>query len=162
MQACGISLLRLARPVILVSIVGAAATAYEVIVALPDANQTFREIAFGLVKEQVETKIKPRVFFHELPNRVIYVQRPGGAAVGGTCAADTTQAEQTTVYFASEGRIVVDREKSLVLLRPHGGRAIRPSAASPKLTMTATSRRPRSGWTRRSSSRRRRREARPK
>src|SRR4029079_4484420 len=44
MQACGISLLRLARPVLLVAGLGTLASAYETIVALPDANQTFREI----------------------------------------------------------------------------------------------------------------------
>ena len=40
MQACGVSLLRLLRPMALVAVVGTAATAYEMIVALPNANQT--------------------------------------------------------------------------------------------------------------------------
>ena len=44
MQACGVSLMRLLRPVALIALLGTAATAYEIIVALPDANQTFREI----------------------------------------------------------------------------------------------------------------------
>ena len=44
MQACGVSLMRLARPVLLVAGLGTIATAYETIVALPDANQTYREI----------------------------------------------------------------------------------------------------------------------
>ncbi len=35
MQACGVSLMRLARPVLLVAGLGTAATAYETIVALP-------------------------------------------------------------------------------------------------------------------------------
>src|SRR5436190_2494774 len=68
MQACGVSLMRLFRPIALVATLGTAATAYEVIVALPDANQTFRTIAFGLVKEKVENNVKPHVFFDEFPN----------------------------------------------------------------------------------------------
>ena len=118
MQACGVSLLRLARPVILIALVGTAATAYEVIVALPDANQTFREIALGLVKEQAETQVKPRVFFEQFPDHVIYVQDV--LTAGGwrdVFVSDTTKADQTTVYFAKEGRIQVDRENRRVFLQ---------------------------------------------
>ncbi len=117
MQACGVSLMRLFRPIALVALLGTVATAYEVIIALPDANQTFRTIAFGLVKEKVENNVKPRVFFEEFPNQVIYVQdvRPGGGW-RDVFLADTTRADYTTVYFAREGRIVVDREKRLVHL----------------------------------------------
>ena len=118
MQACGVSLVRLARPVILIALVGTAATAYEVIVALPDANQTFREIALGLVKEQAETQVKPRVFFEQFPDHVIYVQdvQPG-RGWRDVFVSDTTQGDQTTVYFAREGRIQVDRENRRVFLQ---------------------------------------------
>src|SRR6476620_8929668 len=44
LQACGISVFRIFRPIALLAAVAAAATAYETIVALPDANQTFRKI----------------------------------------------------------------------------------------------------------------------
>jgi LPS export ABC transporter permease LptF/LPS export ABC transporter permease LptG len=133
MQACGVSLMRLARPVILVSVLGAAATAHQVIVALPDANQTFREIAFGLVREQVEDRIKPRVFFHQLPNRVIYVndvKNDGGWR--DVLLADTTQPGLTTVYFAREGRIVIDRQKQLVHLRLMDGTSHTTSSSKPE------------------------------
>ena len=42
MQACGVSLMRLARPLLIVAGLGTMATAYETIVALPDANQSYR------------------------------------------------------------------------------------------------------------------------
>jgi LPS export ABC transporter permease LptG/LPS export ABC transporter permease LptF len=117
MQACGVSLIRLARPVIFVAAVGTLGTAYSVIVALPDANQTFREIAFGLVREQIETKIKPRIFFEELKDRVIYVQDlPPGGGWREVFLADTSRAGHTTVYFAREGRIQLDRKERLVHL----------------------------------------------
>src|SRR6188474_82195 len=74
MQACGVSLMRLARPVLLVAGLGTAATAYETIVALPDANQTFREIVFVLLATRVESNVKPRVFFQEFQDKVIYVR----------------------------------------------------------------------------------------
>ena len=42
MQACGVSLMRLLRPVAIIALLGTAATAYEIIVALPGSNQAFR------------------------------------------------------------------------------------------------------------------------
>src|ERR1017187_9896952 len=44
LQACGVSLFRLLRPIVLLATLGTAATAYETIVAPPNANQTFREL----------------------------------------------------------------------------------------------------------------------
>ena len=55
-------------------LVATAATAYEIIVALPDANQTFREITFNVVASRVESDVKPSVFFEDFPNRCIYVR----------------------------------------------------------------------------------------
>jgi LPS export ABC transporter permease LptG len=97
LQACGISLTRLLRPVGLIAIVGTAATTYEMIVALPNANQEF---------------------FEEFPERIVYVRDavPGGGW-RDVFLADSTHANQTDVYFAKEGRLVVDRDKQTVQLQ---------------------------------------------
>ena len=122
LQACGISVFRLSRPIVLLAVVGCAATAYETLVATPDANQTFREILFNVVASRAENDIKPRVFFQEFPNRVLYVRdTPPGGDWKGVFVADSTKADQTTVYFAQSGRLVVDRAKRTVqLLLEHG------------------------------------------
>jgi len=80
MQACGVSLYRLLLPLAVIAIIAVAGDAYEMIVALPDANQTFREIAFNVVASRAESNVKPRVFFDDFPNRVIYARDvvPGG------------------------------------------------------------------------------------
>lgn len=117
MQACGVSLMRIARPVLLVSALGTAATAYETIVALPDANQTYREIVYVLLASRVESTVKPRVFFQDFPDRAIYVREiPPEGNWRDVFLADTSNPAQTTVYFAREGRIRLDREKRLVQL----------------------------------------------
>src|SRR6478752_2378268 len=59
MQACGVSLYRLIRPVALIAVMATAADAYEIIVALPDANQTYREITFNVVANLAESSVKP-------------------------------------------------------------------------------------------------------
>jgi LPS export ABC transporter permease LptF len=117
MQACGISLLRLARPVLLISVLGTAATAYQTIVALPNANQTFREIVFVEMAQRIENNIKPRVFFQDFSPKVLYVlDVPPEGGWRSVFLADTTNQGETTVYFAKEGRIHLDREKKLVQL----------------------------------------------
>jgi LPS export ABC transporter permease LptG/LPS export ABC transporter permease LptF len=121
MQACGVSFVRLLRPVVLVAVVGTAATAYEIIVALPAANLKFREIAYSVVAEQVEHDIKPQVFFQNFPNHVIKV---GDVMPGGrwrdVFVAETENAT-TRVYLAREGRVALDRERRLVQLQLTNG-----------------------------------------
>jgi LPS export ABC transporter permease LptG/LPS export ABC transporter permease LptF len=115
LQACGISLFRVFRPIVLLAVVCAAATAYETIVALPAANQTYREIVFSVIASWADNDIKPRVFFQGFPNRVIYARdvQPGGGW-RDVFLADDTQPDQATVYLAERGRLIIDRDKRKV------------------------------------------------
>jgi len=117
LQACGVSLVRLLRPVVLVAAFGTAATAYETIVALPDANLKFREIAYGVVADQLEHDVKPQVFFQNFPDHMIYIRDlvPGGGWRDVMVAA--TEGTTTRVYLAREGRVALDRERRLVQLQ---------------------------------------------
>jgi len=117
LQACGVSIFRVLRPIALVAVLATAATAYETIVALPDANQSFREITFDIVASGAESDIKPRVFFTSFPNRVLYV-RDIQPATGwrDVFLADATQPDRTMVYVARQGRLVIDRTKKTVEL----------------------------------------------
>src|SRR5262245_2711360 len=117
MQACGVSLMRLARPVLLVAGLGTVATAYETIVALPDANQSYREIVYVVMATRVESKVSPRVFFQDFPDKVIYVRElPPEGGWRDVFVADTARPNETTVYFARQGRIRLDEKKKLVQL----------------------------------------------
>ena len=121
MHACGVSLFRLLRPVALLALLACAATAYETIVALPGANQTFREITFGVVATSAERDVKAGVFFDKFPDRVLYVRdQPAGGGWRDVFLAET-RADRTTVYFAKEGRLLIDREKRLVQLQLMNG-----------------------------------------
>src|SRR5262245_51981591 len=117
LQACGVSAFRVLRPIAVLAVLGTAATTYETIVALPDANQTFREITFNIVASSAETDIKPRVFFTNFPSRILCVRhiKPGVGWLD-VFFADDTKADQTTVYFARSGRLLIDRQKRTVQL----------------------------------------------
>src|SRR5882757_7964676 len=131
LQACGVSPFRLLRPVALVALVATAAAAHQIIVALPDANQTFREITFNVIANRAESNVKPRVFYSEFPNRTIYARDviPGGWR--DVFLADTSQPNETTVYLAKEGRLLVDRAKGSVALELTSGTYHTMSATKP-------------------------------
>ena len=117
LQACGVSLFRLLRPIGLLAVLATSATAYETIVALPDNNQTFREITFGLVADKLEKSVKPGVFFTDFPNRVIYVRDlPPEGGWRDVFMADTSSGDRTLLYVAREGRVQVDRQNRTVTL----------------------------------------------
>ena len=65
LQACGVSLYRMLYPLALLSIAAGLSTFYILAVALPDANQAFREMLFRAVASRAEGDVKPRVFDDE-------------------------------------------------------------------------------------------------
>jgi LPS export ABC transporter permease LptG/LPS export ABC transporter permease LptF len=117
LQACGVSLFRVLRPIIVLALAACAVTAYVMIIALPNANQTFRQITFNIIASKAESDIKPRVFFSQFPNRVLFVRdvEPAGGW-RDVFLADDTRPGETTVYFARVGRLQVDRVKKTVEL----------------------------------------------
>ncbi len=118
MQACGVSLTTVLRPVLFLAVAGWAASQWVLIVAVPWGNQTFREIAWNVIAAKVESDVKPRVFFEEFPNLVLYAQdvRPEVGGWSEVFAADSSRPGQPTVFLARHGRMVVDRTARTVEL----------------------------------------------
>ena len=115
LQACGVSLYRLFRPVALVAVTSCLATAYVYMVLIPVGNQTFREITFNIVASSAENEVKPRVFFDGFPNVVIYARElPPTGGWDGVFIADNRAGEGSSVYLARHGRAVVNREAKTV------------------------------------------------
>ncbi|MCX6539436.1 MAG: LPS export ABC transporter permease LptF [Acidobacteria bacterium] len=133
-QACGVSIFRVARPVIILALAGWAVTSWVIIKALPDANQASREITFRIVAQRTESEVKPRVFFEDFPNRVLYVRDipKDGSGWRDVFLADTTVAANPVVYIASRGRLFVDREKRMVELYLEDGSTHTGKAGAPE------------------------------
>lgn len=114
--ACGVSPYRLMRPVLLMATVAAAATMYVMIKAIPDANQTFREITFDVVTKKVENDIRPREFFEDFPGWVLYVRDQPEHESGwrDVLVANTSKPEATELFLAARGRLVLKREERRV------------------------------------------------
>ena len=117
--ACGVSPYRLLRPVLTLAGVATAATLYVMIAAIPDANQKYREILFATLSKKVESDVKPRVFFQDFPNWVLYPRNdaePGQPGWNDVMLANTAKPEAVEVHMARHGRIVLDPAKRTVEL----------------------------------------------
>ena len=84
--------------------------------AMPDANQASREITQKIAMDRAEGEVRPRVFFEDFPNIVLYVRDvpPNGGGWVDVLAADTSNAAQPIVYLAKRGRMVVDRQAKTI------------------------------------------------
>jgi len=111
MMACGISPYRLLRPLAVLALVSWAASSWVLLKAMPDANQAFRELTMQIVADRAEGEVRPRVFFEDFPNMVLYVREiPQGGGWQDVLAADTSNPAQPVLFLARTGRMLVDRQ----------------------------------------------------
>lgn len=133
MMACGISPYRLLRPVMILALACWAATSWVMLEAIPSANQRFRELSVKIAQDRAEQEVRPRVFFEDFPDMVLYVRNAVGAGAGweGVLAADTRNAAQPELYVAAKGRMLVDREKQTIQMLLEDGTRHRTSQTDP-------------------------------
>jgi LPS export ABC transporter permease LptF/LPS export ABC transporter permease LptG len=125
MQACGISLRRLLIPVTILSVAGWAATSYVMVVAVPNSNQLFREVTFNVIAARAEGEVKPRVFFDDFPNLVLYVRDVpiSGGGWNGVFMVDSRPGAPMAIYVARHGRVQIDRAaRTVLIVLEHGAK----------------------------------------
>jgi LPS export ABC transporter permease LptF/LPS export ABC transporter permease LptG len=115
MMACGVSPFRLLRPLAVLAGATWLATSWVLLYAIPDANQAYREITMRLVADRAEGEVRPRVFFEDFPNMVLYVgDVPPTGGWRDVMAADTRDPNQPVLYLARSGRMLVDRAQRTI------------------------------------------------
>ena len=116
MMACGISPYRLLQPVLVFAVVCWGLTSWVMLKEMPDGNQRYRELTQEIVMNRAEGEVRPRVFFEDFPNFVLYVREVPLSGKGwiDVLAADTSNASQPIIYLASRGRMVVNREAQTI------------------------------------------------
>ncbi len=112
MMACGISPYRLLQPILVFAVLCWGLTSWVMLEAMPDGNQAFREISTEIAMNRAEGEVRPRVFFEDFPNVVLYVREipNNGQGWQGVLAADTSNPSSPVIYLARSGRMVVDRQ----------------------------------------------------
>jgi LPS export ABC transporter permease LptF/LPS export ABC transporter permease LptG len=117
LRASGVSPARLLRPVIAASTLAMLATFYVVAVALPAANQAYRELVFSLVVSKARTGVMPRVFNDDLiPGMVIYVSDIASdtGEWRDVFIHDGRSQSKPNVILARSGRLEIDRHQRKV------------------------------------------------
>ena len=91
MMACGISPYRLLQPILVFAVICWGATSWVMLKSMPDGNQAFREISTEIAMNRAEGEVRPRVFFEDFPNVVLYVSEVpnNGQGWSGVLAVDT-------------------------------------------------------------------------
>ncbi|HEX5475664.1 MAG TPA: LptF/LptG family permease [Vicinamibacterales bacterium] len=109
--ACGVSPYRLLRPVLILALGCGLANLYVMIRAIPDANQTFRQLSYDIITKRVENDIHPQVFFDDFPGWVLYVRdvTTGGGSWRDVLVADTRKPDRTVIYLARRGQLNLNR-----------------------------------------------------
>jgi len=79
------------------------------------AHQTFRQITYDVISQQVENDVRPQVFYTNFPNLVLYTRDvvPGGGGWKDVLVADTRK-PTTDLYMARRGRLILDRVRQTV------------------------------------------------
>jgi len=127
LQACGVGIGRIVRPVLVLGSSPLPRRSTSTSGAVPDANQTAREIRYNVVAQLVEGEVKPRVFFDHFPNRVLFVRDvpPGGGLWRDVFLVDSTDPHNPVVYLADRGSMVLDRGRRTVELVSRTARSTR-------------------------------------
>lgn len=118
MQACGVGLFALVRPVAVLGVVCWSASAYVSTTAAPAAAREFREHAFRTLVTHAQAEVRPRVFISAFPGRVIYVRDIVQGQWADVFIADFLDPRSAAIYVARRGRLVVDmaRQRMSVVL----------------------------------------------
>ena len=112
MMACGISPYRLLRPILFFALICWAATSWVMLKAMPDGNQRYRTLLTEIAMNRAEGEVRPRVFFQDFPNVVVYVREVPKTGQGwlDVLAADTSNPSAPVIYLAKRGHMVIDRQ----------------------------------------------------
>jgi LPS export ABC transporter permease LptG/LPS export ABC transporter permease LptF len=134
LRASGISPLRLLRGVGALSLLAMSVTFYVVAIALPAANQAYRELIFSLVVSKAKSGMQPRVFNDDLiPGIVIYVSDID-AQTGewrNVFMDDNRSPARPKGVVAKTGRLDIDRAQKKVEIDLADGATYTFSAVTP-------------------------------
>ena len=116
--ACGVSPLRVLRPLLVVGVLVGGIDLYVLVRAVPDANQLWQQITFQHLTEHTAAEIRPRVFFERFPNKVLYIRdTQADGTWSGVLLADTSKPGRPPVItLAESGRLVIDKTAKSVRL----------------------------------------------
>jgi LPS export ABC transporter permease LptG/LPS export ABC transporter permease LptF len=120
MRACGVSLLTLYRPILLLSGLFTLLNTALMVYALPWGNHSLQELRLEITTQSVAQQIEPRVFYEEWEGKVVYVfEVPQGSKrwKGVFLAESIPSSANNQITTADWGEVRVDQAGERVVLR---------------------------------------------
>lgn len=120
MRSCGVSLLTLYRPILLMSALFTVLNTFLMVYALPWGNSSLQQLRLEIATQTVSQQVQPRVFYEEWPGKVVYVFEvpPDGKRWKGVFLAESIPSGgDNEVTIADWGEVRVDQRGEQVVLR---------------------------------------------
>jgi lipopolysaccharide export system permease protein len=123
MKACGISVYKMAYPVLILALLVCGATAYLSAYAEPTGRRTMRDIAVNVAMDKASSAIRAQVFNDDFPGLTIFADKvyKDTNQLEGVFISDTRMDEKHTIIAASRGKLVPDRASDSMLLHLRDG-----------------------------------------
>jgi lipopolysaccharide export system permease protein len=122
MQAAGLSLMRLTRPVLLFALLVFGLTLWLAQWGQPWSSLNLKKVALNLLRDQLVLALERGTFNEPIPKMVIYV--PDGTpeqATTGIFVSDERNAEDPRIIVAQQYEVLMDASTNQVALRLHRG-----------------------------------------
>lgn len=122
-RACGMSLYRLAAPVIGFALAVYALSSWLSFVVTPWANSHLREKLFELTQTRSTAGLREKIFNRNLPGMVVYVDRVAASdgMLHGVMISDARNPGQQNTIIARSGIVVPDEPHRAITLRLYDG-----------------------------------------
>jgi LPS export ABC transporter permease LptG/LPS export ABC transporter permease LptF len=135
MRSCGLSLLTLYRPILLLSAFLTIVNSLLMVYALPWGNHALQQLQLDILTQTVSQQVQPRVFFEDWVGKTLYVfdVPPGSDRWKGVFIAESipaTQAHQITV--ADWGEVKIDDQGERIVLVLYNALQHKVNLASPE------------------------------
>jgi lipopolysaccharide export system permease protein len=122
-RACGISLYRLAVPVMAIALVVYAISSWFAFVVRPWANASLEQHLYELTRTRTSAGLKEKVFNRNFPGLVVYVDQvsPADSTLAGVMISDERDPGQQNTIVAHRGLLLPDAHQKTVTLRLFDG-----------------------------------------
>lgn len=110
MRACGVSLFKLYRPILVVSALCTLTTGWLMIQVLPWGNSSLQRLRLEILSHNISQQLEPRTFYEEWQGKVVYIFDipEGGDRWHGVFLAESLPGDTNEVTVAEWGHIRID------------------------------------------------------
>jgi len=122
-RACGVSLYRLAIPVLGVALIVYAISSYFAFSLRPWANSNLRQKLYELSQTRTSAGLKEKIFNSNFPGLVVYIDQMSDAdsSLHGVLISDARDPHQQNTIIAKHGILLPDPHSSAITLRLYDG-----------------------------------------